>query len=433
MLSRIEDHLATFEKRLYELEVKLADQSSQLEDVARMGSMITSLLDLESILAAAMEMAIRTVGGEVGCIILEENGQLTTRVSWGVDREVLTVVRMEGDIDIVEWIIRSGEIAVLNDMPDLGNDKVKIDSILAAPLIARDTPIGALIIINKAAQGGFSEDDKLRVQMLVRFAAVAIENAQLMKSKLHAQKLEQELELGRTVQQALLPESSATFAGAVIEAKYVPAGHVGGDYFDIIRLGDHEFVVLVGDVSNKGVPAALMMAAVRSVFRMEAGKNLQMDLMVTDLNTFLCDQVLRSKNMFLSLAYCYFNLNLMTCTYVNAGHLPPIHYRKQSRSVTEWRIGGVVLGQFPGYKYQCETVSLQAGDRVLFYTDGVSESENAEAELYGRARVRAFVEKNTALTPSQFTQELLAEVEKFRVVDANVQIDDTTVLIVEIK
>ncbi len=433
MLSRIEDHLAIFEKRLYELEIKLADQNSQLEDVARMGLMITSILDLESVLAAVMEMAIRTVGGEVGCIVLQENGQLSTRVSWGVDRETLAVVRMEGDVDVVNWVMQSGEIAVINEMPSLGDEHVKIDSILAAPLISRDMTIGALVVVNKDSENGFAEEDKLRVEMLVRFAAVAIENANLMKSKLRSQKMEQELELARTVQQALLPDSTATFEGAIIEAKYVPAGHVGGDYFDIIRLSDHEFVVIVGDVSNKGVPAALMMAAVRSVFRMEAGKNLQMDLMVTDLNTFLCDQVLRSKNMFLSLAYCYFNLNFMTCTYVNAGHLPPIHFQKTSKEVIEWRTGGVVLGQFPGYEYQCETIPLEQGDKVLFYTDGVSESENAAGELYGRARLREFVETNAALSPSQLTERLLKEVDDFRVVDPNVQIDDTTVLVVEIR
>ncbi len=120
MLSRIEDNLAIFEKRLYELELKLADQDSQLEDVARMGLMITSILDLESVLAAVMEMAVRTVGGEVGCIVLEENGKLSTRVSWGVDRETISVIRMEGDIDVISWVMRSREVAVINEVPIYG-------------------------------------------------------------------------------------------------------------------------------------------------------------------------------------------------------------------------------------------------------------------------------------------------------------------------
>ena len=398
-----------------------------------MGLMITSIVDLESVLAAMMEMAIRTAGGEVGCIILKEDGQLRTRVSWGVDRTTLAAIQMEGDVDIVEWILKSGETAVINDVPSLAGSQAKIDCVLAAPLVSRDEPIGAVVIINKEGAAGFSEDDKIRVQMLVRFAAVAIENANLLKSKLRSQKLEQELELARTVQQTLLPDASETFDKAKIEAAYVPAGHVGGDYFDIIRLSDHEFVVIVGDVSNKGVPAALMMAAVRSVFRIEAGKNLEMDMMVTDLNTFLCDQVLKSKNMFVSLAYSYFNLNFMSCTYVNAGHLPPIHFSQSDGRVKEWRTGGVVLGQFPGFEYQCETVELHPGDKVLFYTDGVSESENENSELYGRARVSEFVLKNAHLPALEFTQKLLSEVESFRFVDANTQIDDTTVLVVEVQ
>ena len=432
MLSLPSDHLAIYERRLYDLELKLADQSAQLEDVARMGLMITSILDLESVLAAIMEMAIRTAGGEVGCIILKNEDKLETRVSWGVEYRTIAEIRMPDGAEIVEWVIQSGEIAMLNSVPHHSADTVRIESIVVAPLISRNTPIGALVIINKASEPGFSEDDKMRVEMLVRFAAVAIENAELMKSKLRSQKLEQELEVARTVQQTLLPQASATFAKARIEAAYIPAGHVGGDYFDIIPLGENEFVVTVGDVSNKGVPAALMMAAVRSVFRMEAGKNLPLDKLITGMNTFLCEQVLHSKNMFLSLAYCYFNLNQMTCTYVNAGHLPPLHFRSADKSVTEWRTGGTLIGQFPDFDYRCETVNIGTGDKVLFYTDGVSESENDAAELFGRQRVRDFLVRNHAMDNSALNQDLLREVEEFRTGSANTQIDDTTVLVVEI-
>ena len=147
------------------------------------------------------------------------------------------------------------------------------------------------------------------------------------------------------------------------------------------------------------------------------------------LNTYR----LKSKNMFVSLAYSYFNLNLMSCTFVNAGHLPPVHFSRPEDKVKEWRTGGVVLGQFPGFEYQCETVELSPGDKILFYTDGVSESENEDSELYGRARVSQFVLDNAQLPAQEFTKKLLREVEAFRFVDANTQIDDTTVLVVEIK
>ena len=432
MLSLSTDHLAIYERRLDELEMKLADQSAQLEDVARTGLMITSILELESVLAAIMEMAIRTVGGEVGCIILLDDNALHTRVSWGVNRKTLSEIRMPDGAQIVEWVMQSGEIALLNSVPHNASDTVRIDSIIAAPLIARNTPVGVLVVINKVSEPGFSEDDKLRVQMLVRFAAVAIENAELLKSKLRSQKLEQELEVARTVQQTLLPQTSATFTKARIEAAYIPAGLVGGDYFDIIPLGENEFVIIVGDVSNKGVPAALMMAAVRSVFRMEAGKNRPLDELLTGMNRFLCEQVLHSKNMFISLAYCYFNLNQMSCTYVNAGHLPPLHFRKADGTVTEWRIGGTLIGQFPDLDYRCETITIGTGDKVLLYTDGVSESENASEELFGRSRVRDFVVRNHAMDTSVFTKELLREVEEFRAGSEGHQIDDTTVLVVEI-
>lgn len=432
MQSTLDQHLSIYERHLEELESKLADQNAQLEDVAKMGLMITSLLDLESVLAAMMEIAVRTLDGEVGCIILQEDDRQTARISWGVDRELLRSIKVEGDTDIVDWIMKTGQAIVLGKTTIRGPEKVRINTLIAAPLISRETPFGVLIVINRASGQPFTDDDKLRIQLLVRFASVAIENANLLKSKLLAQKLEQELELARTVQNTLLPSASEQFGNAEIEAVYAPAGHLSGDYYDIIKLADDEFVVIVGDVSSKGVPAALMMAAIRSVFRIEATRKDDLAVMVSRLNTFLCEQVLHSKNMFVSLAYCHFNLRDMLCTYVNAGHLPPVHFRSSTNDVVEWRTGGTVIGQFSDFQYKSESVKINEGDKILFYTDGVSESENSSAELFGRPRVREFLQQNSALGVAALNQKLLDAVKLHRLGTDPAQFDDTTVLTVGI-
>jgi sigma-B regulation protein RsbU (phosphoserine phosphatase) len=435
MLSLIENQMATLERRLFDLENRISDQSAQLNDVATMGLMITSLIDIEKVLAAMMEMATRMVSGEVGCIMLLEKDTLQTKISWGLDDRIVQSIKMENDVDIATWTSQTGETIIINEFPEsleAPSERGMISAIISLPVATHEKQIGVLIIVNKTTGGGFTEEDRTVLETLVRFAAVAIENATLLKERLERQKLEQELMLARQVQQALLPAKSVSLDHAVIGATYLPAGQVGGDYYDTIRLSAQEFVIIVGDVSNKGMPAALMMAAIRSVFRMETGKNIEIAQLMTDLNSFLCDQVLKTENMFISLTYAYFNLRFMSCTFVNAGHLPPIHYHPDSQTLSLWKTGGVVLGQFPGFEYQSETVSLKPGDKVLFYTDGISECENPEMQMFGRERLNAFFLAHASLKPDQFIEALTREVESFAGGADKPQSDDITTLLIEI-
>jgi sigma-B regulation protein RsbU (phosphoserine phosphatase) len=433
MLSILEKQMELLERKLFDLEDRIEDQSMQLNDVATMGLMITSLLDIEKVLSAMMDMATRTVGGEVGCIMLLEKGLLQTKVSWGLDDRIIKSIKLENEVDIATWTFQTGETIVINEFPEEATHGGLINAIISVPVATHERQLGVLIVVNKTSGGGFTDEDKNAIETLVRFAAVSIENANLMMERLERQKLEQELVVARQVQQALLPSNAETFEKASIAATYLPAGQVGGDYYDIIRLSPHEFVIIVGDVSNKGMPAALMMTAVRSVFRMEAGKNVEIDQLITDLNAFLCDQVLKTENMFISLAYAYFNLRMMSCTYVNAGHLAPIHYHKETAAITVWKTGGTVLGQFPSFVYQSESVPLETGDRVLFYTDGITECEDSVGQMYTRERLNKFVVANAERKPEEFIALLTQEVDDFKGDSSKPQSDDITTLLIEIK
>ncbi|MCK4858463.1 MAG: SpoIIE family protein phosphatase [candidate division Zixibacteria bacterium] len=433
MLSHIEEQIRAFETKLYDIEDEPEKKSMQLEDVATMGLMITSLLDIEKVLSAMMEMAIRMVSGEVGCIMLRDNGSLQTKISWGPDDSAIQSIKMKDDIDVATWTYQTGETTVINEFPESETSCGNVQALIAVPLTARDKHIGVLIVVNKISGGPFTDDDQMMLETLVRFAAVAIENASLLEKQLKQQKLEQEMTLARQVQQALLPARSEALAGAIIETVYRPAGPVGGDYFDIIKLSGHEFMVIVGNVSNKGMPAALMMAVIRSVFRMEMGKNIEIHQQISDLNTFLCDQVLKTENMFISLTYAYFNLHSRSCTYVNAGHLPPIHYSTGDSDIKLWKTGGIILGQFPDFQFKSDTVKLKSGDKILFYTDGISECEDGHGGMYGRERLHQFVVAHGDLPTANLLQKILADVDDYATDLGDVQTDDITALLVEIQ
>jgi len=433
VIDSIDTQIESLSTRLLDLECRLQSKSMQLDDISTMGLMLTSILDIEKVLSGMMEMAIRTVDAEVGCFMLRQGDELKTKISWGLDDRVVQSIKMENDVDIATWTMQAGETVLINEFPEDQPHQGMINAIISAPVSTREKLIGVLVVVNKSTGGPFEEDDKTSLESIVRFAAVAIENAHLLQEQLKKQKLEQELALASQVQRALLPAKTESFDRAIIEASYTPAGQVGGDYYDLIRLSDHELVVIVGDVSNKGVPAALMMAAVRSVFRMEAGKNIEIHQLISELNSFLCDQVLKTENMFISLIYAYLNLNTMSCTYVNDGHLPSGHYHAKSKDYSLWKTGGIILGQFPDFDYKSECIDLEPGDRILFYTDGINESMNVKDEMFGRDRLHKFVVQNAQLQPQVFTDKLVGEVMEFSEGAGDTQFDDITTLLVDIR
>lgn len=419
--------------RLIELEGQLESKNLQMEYVATTGLMLTSLLDIEKVLSAMMEMAIRTVSGEVGCILLERDNRLETKISWGLEQNIVETISAPNGENIAAQARLSGRAIVVNEIAAERGGLAHVNAAIAVPLITRDHPMGVLVVVNKTDGGSFDDNDKLMIETLVRFASVAIDNASLLEQQLEQQRLEQELEVARQVQQALLPERSASLAGARVETSYQPAGQVGGDYFDVITLSDREFVVIVGDVSNKGVPAALLMTAVRSVFRLETSVGIVVEQLLDKLNSFLCEQVFSPNGMFITLAYAYFNLKEGVCTCSNAGHLPPIHISRKDDQLSCWKIGGTALGLFSDFKYSSERLKLSPGDRVLFYTDGITECRNHLGELYGRERLEQSVREHRELGQVEMLQAVLADASTFASGKSQPADDDITALLVEIE
>jgi serine phosphatase RsbU (regulator of sigma subunit) len=304
--------------------------------------------------------------------------------------------------------------------------------LISVPIAHQGEPIGVLIVINKENGDAFNAEDSLKLESLVRFAAVAIANATLMRDKLQQQRLQQELELASTIQNALLPKPSAHFDGATIEAVYKPAGQVGGDYFDVIPISDSEFDVIVGDVCNKGVPAALQLAAVRSAFRLEARDYSDITELIERLNAFICKQVMLTDSMFISLVFARFNLKEKSCTYINAGHIPPVHVGRERSDFRLLKTGGVAVGQFPDFRYSADTIKLSSGDRILFFTDGLNESVSPTGELFGRERVHQLAVEYRDCRIKDFPGKFLEASEAHRGGGNSENADDTTLIVVEV-
>jgi serine phosphatase RsbU (regulator of sigma subunit) len=204
------------------------------------------------------------------------------------------------------------------------------------------------------------------------------------KGTIALQQQEEELKRAREIQQMLLPNTLPQLSGAQVAAAWQPAREVGGDYFDVIQLDHKRIGICVGDVSGKGITAALLMANLQASFRAFATADATPQAVCTKLNKFLCANIASGK--FVTFFYAIFDAESKTLTYENAGHSPGWLMRA-SGSVESLRGGGAVLGALPDWTYQDYTLRLGRGDKLLLSTDGITEAENPGLEEFGEQRM----------------------------------------------
>ncbi len=220
---------------------------------------------------------------------------------------------------------------------------------------------------------------------------------------------EQELQRAREIQQSLLPKEIPQLPGIAVATAWRPARAVGGDYFDVLRLEGNRLAICIADVSGKGVPAALLMANVQASLRASV-RDLDSPARVCGIvNGMLRESI--AANKFVTFFCGVLDADTRTFRYCNAGHPYPILVSAGAAHTLDH--GGAVLGVFPAWNYQDSTVNLKSGDRLLLFTDGITEAENAQGEEFGGERVAAFGKAHAASSAAQLNQQLLAQVSDF--------------------
>nr|MBN2276259.1 SpoIIE family protein phosphatase [candidate division Zixibacteria bacterium] len=418
------------EDEIFDLESKLEKTRLKLLDLTTMGALITSILNLETILSVVMEMSIRTVDGEVGLIQLEENGELVSKITWGVDDTVIRNIIYRDDKNVADYCFIRQEPVVMSDFghnTDLGPN---LTSLLALPIKSRSQCHGVIVIINKTTDELFTDEDQKNLEMLINFAAVAIDNSILLKESLQKQKIEQELTIARQIQETILPNSAIKIKGVDIGRLYRPARSVGGDFYDIVKLSDSEFVIIVGDVSNKGIPAAMLMAASIAIIRCELMKcpDISPGTLMNNLNNVLCSRIIKSHDMFVTMFIAHINLDSREIVYCNAGHLPPLFWDSGRREISEWRPGGTFVGQFPDMQFKEDTMVFNPGDRFLAFTDGITEAEDINGRQFGTERLKRMFLREIDMSAEKFCSHVRDQVDRFTEGAGEEPFDDLTLL-----
>lgn len=235
---------------------------------------------------------------------------------------------------------------------------------------------------------------------------------------------EQELQRAREIQQSLLPKFIPQVSGFEIEGAWEPARVVGGDYYDVIRLSESRVAICIADVVGKSVSAALLMASVQATVRAFAPDAESPASLCTRVNSVLCNNIASGK--FVTMFYGVLDADKGTFEYSNAGHLYPVVVNGGAKS-RQLNDGGALLGVLPDWKYTDSTIQLNAGDRLLLFTDGITEAASAGGEEFGEERVATIAERHALRSAGEIKNQLLADVKEF--CDSQLQ-DDATLIVV---
>jgi phosphoserine phosphatase RsbU/P len=305
-------------------------------------------------------------------------------------------------------------------------------SILSAPIINQNGRlIGVVQVLNKINQPAFTKQDEHFLEAICIHLGIALERAEMVEAYLQGQMLKQSLQLAREIQMGLVPKEFPAFPQIPkidIFASLEPAQDVGGDLYDYFLLDGNRICFVIGDVSDKGVPAALFMAMVRTAFRMAAlGSNEPIDSVLQKLNVFLCES--NQSQMFVTVFAGVLDLRTGSIEYADGGHEPPYVVRRFGGAAMIEKVGGLALGFVPDYRFQCGRIQLEAGDSLVLYTDGITEAMNSNHDLFGAPRIQETLDRcASGITAQVLTKTLLGGVTAFTA--GAQQSDDITLLVI---
>ncbi|MDQ4076073.1 MAG: SpoIIE family protein phosphatase [Chloroflexota bacterium] len=300
---------------------------------------------------------------------------------------------------------------------------------LLVPLVSQGVLVGFLSLGAKRGEQGYSRDDQALLGSLAMQVGAELRVAQLVHEREDEarvlERLEQELRVAHFIQQALLPQQMPVPMGWQVATQYRPARAVGGDFFDFIALSDGRLALVIGDVTDKGVPAALMMASTRAILAGCAERWMEPGAVLQAANERLYPQM--PQRMFATCFYALLDPVSGRLRYANAGHNLPLQWGEGG--VAELRATGLPLGLFPDAQYGEHEITLQPGDSLLLYSDGLVEAHNAQGEMFGTSRLRMLLAESRG-SNSDVLDTLLAALTTFTG-EGREQEDDVTLVMLQ--
>lgn len=365
-----------FFRTRYDAAQTLASFSAALRDeleLEHVQSLLTSAVR-QAVHPESVELCSCHQAGTLTPMLVAEDDPLRSALLWAQDGLLIEDAGKRSSIDGIHSLA----------LQQLQEKKV----VLAVPLISQGEMVGVLNLGPRRSGEHYSLDDRRLLAMLAAQTAPALRIAQLAlqqkEEALARQRVEQEMRIAGIIQHTFLPREKLPIPGWTVETYYAPARAVGGDFYDYFLLEDGRLGIVAGDVTDKGVPAALVMTATRTLVRSIALQGLPPGEVLARANNLLDDDI--PEKMFVTCLYLLIEPNSGRVQFANAGHNLP--YVRRDDRVLELRATGMPLGLMPGFFYEEGQAQLLPGDCVLLYSDGLVEAHNSNGDMYGYPRLK---------------------------------------------
>jgi sigma-B regulation protein RsbU (phosphoserine phosphatase) len=303
-----------------------------------------------------------------------------------------------------------GDLSVTKEKSSLFSLLSKLEVFLVVPMKSQDELVGFIGLSRKTTRFRYGYEDITLLGVLANQMVIAMNNARLYQESLEKQKLEEELELGRQIQLALLPKVCPKGELFEFSAFIQPARQVGGDYYDFLEIEEGQVGIAIADATGKGIPAAMLISLVHASLRAEVKNRLCPSRVMANINQLIFSST--SSEKFATMFYGELDPQSRKLIYCNAGHNYPVVIHQDGR-VELLDTGGLILGAFQEAIYERGEVLLQRNDTIFFYSDGLTENFNDKDEEFGEKRVLDLLLKNRSLDPERLKEKVIEEATNF--------------------
>jgi sigma-B regulation protein RsbU (phosphoserine phosphatase) len=392
----------------------------ELNAMLSVSRLMASTSDLDNLLWHIVNQLVETIDAESGTLYLCDKAQeeLVSRVLMA-DLSDLHEVRIKIGEGIAGTVADTGRVLNIQNAhedPRFQQEyehltRLKPQTVLAAPMHnAQKEIMGVVELINKK-DGAFTRRDERLLNAMAAQAAISIENARLHAQEIQRQLLNRELETARAIQKSFLPEMIPQHPGWDIAAFWRPMLEVAGDFYDFYEMPDGRLGLVIADVSGKSVSAALFMALVVTVLRFAMSMELAPHEVMDRTNQAIISH--QRSRMFVTIFAGYLDLNTGIMEFSCAGHNPPLVYRRLSGQCDYINTLGPAAGVFPSATFDCARASMEPGDILVLYTDGLTEIIDHTEEEFGEERLEMIVSLNAERSAQEIVDQIISAAESF--------------------
>ncbi len=413
---------------------------NEISSLHNLSRTISSMMDYDAVLEKLTELTTEVLSSDYCWLeMIDPSTGEREIVSWrGMNKANLEQRSVDSEGNLSHWIIQNKYPVLINEVskdPRAKHFKFwrkDLNSLLAVPLISKENVIGILYAA-KRSEFGFDNEDREMLQAFANQAAVAIENANLLKESIEKERLAQELRVAHETQLKLLPKKMPHVEGLDIDGVCITANEVGGDYYGFISLDESHLGVIMGDVSGKGISAAFYMAELKGIIEAYAPIYQSPKALLSQLNRVLYQNM--DRRTFVSLTYAVIDLQEKRIHFSRAGHCPLLMLSSNSGEVSRYQPPGIGLALDEGRLFDRildeKELAIETGSVLVFYTDGLTEARNPFGEEFGEDQLAAILSQIKDESASEIVARIGSELKTF--VGEAKQHDDISILVVKVQ